>query len=532
MRALEGLQPERVFYYFEEISKIPRGSYHEKAISDYLVEYAKEHGFIYFQDELYNVVMQVPGSAGREDEEPVILQGHMDMVCEVRPGVDKDMENEGLELYVEGDYVHAKDTTLGGDDGIAVAYMLAIADDESISHPPLEFIITVSEEVGMEGANSIDLSMLKGHKMINVDSEDEGIFTTSCAGGVSAHVMIPVERTSIMSIDGANTETESDSGYAKDNVSEEKTSDDKKLSKNISWYKIAVSGLSGGHSGCEIDKGRANADKILGRVLSELLTTVKFSLVYISGGKKDNAIPIQAHALILIKEDDIIASEKVISEINSVLKNEYIKSDGNIKISLDKYDKVDDVRGVIGDMQSQFIDGGKVYVLDDESRDKIITYLMSVPDGIQNMSMSVPGLVETSLNLGILELYEDHLFAQHSVRSSVGTRKQYVVKRLTSLAAALGGSVECKGDYPAWEYRENSVVRDKAVRLYEKMYGREPVVEGIHAGLECGLLAGKISGLDCISIGPDMKDIHTYNERLSISSTKRVYEFLIEFLRE
>ena len=506
MRALEGLQPEKVFYYFEEISNIPRGSYHEKAISDYLVEFAKKHGITYYQDELYNVVMQVPASLGRENEEPVILQGHMDMVCEVRPGVDKDMEKEPLELGIDDDYVYAKDTTLGGDDGIAVAYMLAIADDESISHPPLEFIITVSEEVGMEGANGIDLSMLKGHKMINVDSEDEGVFTTSCAGGVSAHVTIPIEQRELY-------------------VSEEGTIG------NYKWYKVAVSGLVGGHSGCEIDKGRANANKVLGRVLSELLTAVNFYLVYISGGKKDNAIPIQAHAVIGISEDDLIASEKVISEINSVLKNEYIKSDENIKISLDKFDNVDDIIDAIGNMPSRFIDGEKVYVLANESRDKVITYLMSVPNGIQNMSMSVPGLVETSLNLGILELRADHLFVQHSVRSSVGTRKEYVVKRLTLLADALGGSVECKGGYPAWEYREDSEVRDKAVRLYKEMYGSEPVVEGIHAGLECGLLAGKISGLDCVSIGPDMKDIHTYNERLSISSTKRVYEFLIEFLK-
>ena len=501
MRALEGLQPERVFYYFEEISKIPRGSYHEKAISDYLVEYAKGHGIIYYQDELYNVVMQVPASAGREDEEPVILQGHMDMVCEVRPGVDKDMEKEGLELYVEGDYVHAKDTTLGGDDGIAVAYMLAIADDESISHPPLEFIITVSEEVGMEGANGINLSMLKGHKMINVDSEDEGVFTMSCAGGVSAHVSIPISTV-----------------FAPDNTK---------------WYELSVSGLVGGHSGCEIDKGRANANKILGRALAELLTEVEFCIANVCGGKKDNAIPIQAQAVIGfwnmagnegLPDDE--KAKKIVEELADVLRNEYIKSDDNISIMLNKIDDIDSVDSLLSTDEKR-----TVKVPDDVSRDKIITYLMSVPNGIQNMSMSVQGLVETSLNLGILELNEDHLFAQHSVRSSVGTRKEYVVKRLTSLAAALGGSVECKGDYPAWEYREDSKVRDKAVRLYEKMYGREPVVEGIHAGLECGLLAGKISGLDCISIGPDMKDIHTYNERLSISSTKRVYEFLIEFLR-
>ncbi len=486
MGALQGLQPERVFYYFEEISKIPRGSYHEKAISDYLVSYAKDHDFTYFQDELYNVVMQVPGSKGRESEEPIIMQGHMDMVCEVRPGADKDMEKEGLELYVEGDYVHAKDTTLGGDDGIAVAYMLAIADDESVSHPPLEFIITVSEEVGMEGANAIDLSMLKGHKMLNLDSEDEGIFLSSCAGGVSAHVTIPVDRQDIKKI----LECEDD--------------------KDFNLYKITVSGLKGGHSGTEIDKGRANANKVLGRVISELLAEVKIALVEMSGGKKDNAIPIQAEAVVGTDKD----ISNMIDEINVVLKNEYISSDSDINVSLEAVDKKSDLKAISS-----------------ESLERVITYLMCVPNAIQNMSMSVPGLVETSLNLGILELREDQLFTQHAVRSSVTTRKEYVSKRLETLANVLGGEAVFKGSYPAWEYRENSEVRDKVISLYEKMYGEKPVVEGIHAGLECGLLSSKIPDLDCVAMGPNILDIHTYNERLSISSTKRVYEFIVEFLK-
>lgn len=486
MGALQGLQPERVFYYFEEISKIPRGSYHEKAISDYLVSYAKEHDFTYFQDELYNVVMQVPGSKGRESEEPIIMQGHMDMVCEVRPGADKDMEKEGLELYVEGDYVHAKDTTLGGDDGIAVAYMLAIADDESVSHPPLEFIITVSEEVGMEGANAIDLSMLKGHKMLNLDSEDEGIFLSSCAGGVSAHVTIPVDRQDITKV----LECENDKDY--------------------NLYKITVSGLKGGHSGTEIDKGRANANKVLGRVISELLAEVKIALAEMSGGKKDNAIPIQAEAVIGTDKD--ISS--ILDEINIVLKNEYSSSDSDINVSLEVIDKKTDIKAISS-----------------ESLERVITYLMCVPNAIQNMSMSVPGLVETSLNLGILELRENQLFTQHAVRSSVTTRKEYVSKRLETLANVLGGEAVFKGSYPAWEYRENSEVRDKVISLYEKMYGEKPVVEGIHAGLECGLLSSKIPDLDCVAMGPNILDIHTYNERLSISSTKRVYEFIVEFLK-
>ena len=490
MRALEGLQPEKVFYYFEEISKIPRGSYHEKAISDYLVEYAKQHDFTYCQDKLYNIVMQVPASSGRENEDPVILQGHMDMVCEVRPGVDIDMEKEPLQLLVDGDYVCAKDTTLGGDDGIAVAYMLAIADDESVSHPPLEFIITVSEEVGMEGANGIDLSMLNGHKMLNVDSEDEGVFTTSCAGGVSAHVTIPVTRSDVSEL----IKGEDDKSYR--------------------LKRIIISGLKGGHSGTEIDKGRANSNKLLGRVLSELSGEADYALAEVSGGKKDNAIPIRSEAVILTNED----ISDFLLRINKVLKNEYISCDPDIEVT------VEDINDSYNKSEISFLSA--------DSKDKVIAYLCCVPDGVQNMSMSVPGLVETSLNLGILKLFKDHLFAQHAVRSSVTTRKEYVVKQLETLAYTLGGKVECKGEYPAWEYREDSKVRETAVKLFEEMYGKKPVVEGIHAGLECGLLSAKIPNLDCISIGPDMNDIHTYNERLSISSTKRVYEFLLRFLEE
>ena len=501
MRSLEGIEPEKVFYYFEEISRIPRGSYHEKAVSDYLVGFAKERNITCYQDKLYNVVMQVPASKGRENEEPVILQGHMDMVCEVRPGVYKDMEKEGLELMVDGDYVYAKDTTLGGDDGIAVAYMLAIADDESISHPPLEYIITVSEEVGMEGANGIDLSMLKGHRMLNLDSEDEGIFLSSCAGGVSAHVTIPVSWVSIPD-------------------------------QPDMWYRLSVTGLLGGHSGCEIDKGRANANKLLGRALNEILTKVNFVVADLRGGKKDNAIPILAEAIIGIVNDDQDSEEKlnsVINELNGILKNEYAVSDPDVMIKLEKQTEI---ASTDSDSDVRIIqNGNSAYVLSNESRDKVTTYLMTVPDGIQNMSMSVKGLVEASLNIGILELKKDHLFAQHAVRSSVTTRKEYVVRQLEELASVLGGNVELKGDYPAWEYVEDSEVRKRAVKLWEKMYGKKPVVEGIHAGLECGLLAAKISGLDCVAMGPDITDIHTYNERLSISSTKRVYDFVVEFLK-
>lgn len=487
MGVLSDLEPNRVFYYFEEISKIPRGSYHEKAISDYLAAYAKKQGFQCIQDDLYNIIMFVPASTGYEKEEPLIIQGHMDMVCEKTPDAVIDMEREGLTILHDENYVYAKDTTLGGDDGIAIAYMLAIAESDEIAHPPLELIVTVSEEVGMDGANHIDLSMLKGHRMLNLDSEDEGVFLTSCAGGLSIRSTLPVSRN---------------------------------MTKPLCWYEICVAGLLGGHSGCEIDKGRANANHVLGRVLFELQKKVNYSLFDLDGGKKDNAIPNMATAIIGIEKEDYEKAAAVIENMESVLKAEYAKSDAGIVLQIKNADS-DFSLAVCEKM-----------AVDPVCLDNILTLLMTLPGGIQDMSMSVPGLVETSLNLGIMKLEEDHLYLQHAIRSSVTTKKQYVADKVECLVKSIGGKVERKGEYPAWEYQEESVVRPKAVRLYEKMYGKKPVVEGIHAGLECGILAGKIDNLDCVAMGPDILDIHTTMERLDIASTKRVYEFLLEYLKE
>jgi len=483
MGILSELEPKRVFHYFEEICAIPHGSYNEKQISDYLVAYAKEHGFEHYQDGLYNVIMLIPASEGYENEEPIILQGHMDMVCEKKPGSTIDMDKEGLQLAIDGDYVYAKDTTLGGDDGIAIAYMLAIAEDKTILHPPLEYIITVSEEVGMDGAAGIDLSMLKGNRMLNIDSEEEGIFLTSCAGGVSTYVNIPVV-----------WETTND----------------------LKWYEVTVSGLMGGHSGVEINKERANSNKVMGRVLYELKDKISYKLHVLEGGSKDNAIPLYTSAIIGINQEDEAVAKSVIAELNAVLKAEYAVSDSGIELAFAACDEKVDNK----------------LTLDDKSLSNVLSFLMTVPNGVQAMSMSVPGLVETSLNMGVMKLTEEGLSTQYAVRSSVTTRKYHVVNQLVSLANSLGGRVECKGEYPAWEYKQESVVRERVVELYKDMYGNEPVMEGIHAGLECGLLADKIPNLDCVSMGPNILDIHTPAERLSISSTKRVYEFILAFLKQ
>lgn len=481
MGVLSGLEPERVFYYFEKICQIPHGSYHEKAISDYLVSFAKAHGLKVYQDEFYNVLMFVDASEGYENEEPVILQGHMDMVCEKKAEAQIDMEKEGLQLQKDEKYVYAKDTTLGGDDGIAIAYMLAIAESKEIAHPPLELIITVSEEVGMEGAANIDLSMLKGRRMLNLDSEEEGIFLSSCAGGMTICSTIPVQR--------------------------------KQVSDKV-WYELSVEGLLGGHSGCEIDKGRANAIRILGRVLFELNKELSYTLWNIEGGKKDNAIPLLAVAGIGIEQKELLSLQQFVMKWEKILQDEYIKTDTGIKLVLRAAKQVQTVECLVK-----------------ESLDNMLALLMTLPEGIQGMSQSVKGLVETSLNLGIMRLEQEKLFLQHSIRSSVTTKKKFVAEQVECLVKQFGGSVERKGEYPAWEYREESVVRPRAIALYERMYQKTPVVEGIHAGLECGLLAEKLPGLDCVAMGPDILDIHTTAERLDIESTRRVYEFLIEYLK-
>lgn len=481
MGVLTGLDPKGVFRYFEEICNIPHGSYNEKEISNYLVAYAKEHDFQYWQDDLYNVVMKVPASKGREEEAPLIMQGHMDMVCEKTADSDFDFEKDGLNLAIDGDYIYAKDTTLGGDDGVAVAFMLAIGDDSTISHPELEFIITVSEEVGMEGASAIDLSMLRGTQMLNLDSEEEGIFLCSCAGGLSAVSKVPVEREAI---------------------------------SNATTVDITVEGLQGGHSGCEIDKERGNANILLGRVLNEIMKSCNISLAHIEGGKKDNAIPVLATATLVIEEKDIPDLTKTCDAMNQVLKKEYELSDAKVNVTVSDARKLD-----------------QVMVITEKSMKNIISLLMVIPNGVMAMSTSVKGLVETSLNLGILRLEQNELYLQHAIRSSVTSRKFYVYDRVKALIENIGGSCEMQGEYPAWEYKTESAVRPKVIELYKKLYNKEPVMEGIHAGLECGLLAEKIKDLDCVAMGPDILDIHTTAERLSISSTKRVYEFLIEYMK-
>ncbi|MDE7434730.1 MAG: aminoacyl-histidine dipeptidase [Lachnospiraceae bacterium] len=482
MGVLSELEPKKVFHYFEEISRIPRPSYHEEKISDYLVEFARARGLEYYQDELKNVIIIKEAAPGYEDVEPLILQGHMDMVCEKEPGCTIDFERDGLELCIEGDDITARGTTLGGDDGIAVAYALAILDSDDIPHPRLEFICTVAEEVGMDGAMGLDVSMLKGRKLLNLDSEEEGIMLVSCAGGCSAQCILPMEW---------------------EQVSGQKMT-------------IEVSGLKGGHSGTEIDKGRANANVLMGRILLELEGSFPYRIVSLAGGSKDNAIPRESRVQLVLPDHMAAQMSEQTAQIAETLCREYSTSDPDICVK------------VTGD-EAQGVDT-EVSALTESKSHQAVALLNILPNGIQRMSDDIRGLVETSLNLGVLLLKEDELSLRYAVRSSVGSAKEYLLRQLSLITGEMGGNMACSGNYPAWEYRKDSVLREDMIRIFQEMYGREPQVEAIHAGLECGILAGKIEDLDCVSIGPDMQGVHTTEEKLSISSTRRTWDYVLRVI--
>ena len=476
MRALENCEPKRVFYYFEELCKIPHGSGNTKQISDYLVSFAKEHGLEYVQDEMNNVVIYKPATEGYEDAPAVILQGHMDMVCEKRPDVDHDFTKDPLNISVKDGYVTANGTTLGGDDGIAVAYGLALLESKDLAHPALEVLITVDEEIGLLGAEGFDCSVLKGKRLINLDSEAEGSLWISCAGGLSGISTIPVQR----------VEAEGQKAAVK------------------------ITGLMGGHSGAEIDKKRANANVLMGRFLYTLQKEAAYEIISLAGGQKDNAITREADAELLV--EDVNAVKACAEKVQKGFREEYAGTDEGITIEITD------------------LGASSARVLHPTSREKVLFFLMEVPFGIQKMSGSIDGLVETSTNIGIVKLGEDEFLGSSSVRNSVEAAGAALSDKICYLTEFLGGDYTVQGAYPAWEYRKDSPLRDQMVEVYEEMYGEKPNVVAIHAGLECGLFYKKIEGLDCVSLGPNMKDIHTSEEVLDIASTERVWKYLVKVL--
>ena len=476
MQVLEHLEPKQVFSFFEAMCAIPHGSRNTKAISDWCVAFAKERGLEHYQDEANNVIIIKPAAPGYEAAQPIILQGHLDMVCEKAAGCPKDMDREGLDLAIDGDYVYAKGTTLGSDDGIAVAMAMAILDDKSLPAPRIEAVFTTDEEIGLLGATALDVSPLKGREMLNLDSEAEGIFTVSCAGGNTTACILPVTRTAFA---GAT-------------------------------LTVTVGGLTGGHSGAEIHKGRANSNMLMGRVLRTLAQKMDLRIQRVDGGLKDNAIPVETRATLVVS--DLQAAEQLAGEMEKTLQNEYRTTDPALFVRAEA-------------AQSTQLP------LDQASTGKVICMLQCLPNGIEAMSAEIHGLVQTSLNMGILVTEEDVVRASYSVRSSVDSQKQMLKERLSCLMEQLGGRVEFSGEYTGWQYQEHSPLRERMVAVFQEQYGKAPKIEAIHAGLECGIFAGKMPGLDCVSIGPDLLEIHTPREKMSISSVQRVWAFLLEVLK-
>lgn len=476
---LEQIDYKTIFHYFEEISKVPRGSYHNEKISDYLVQFAKERGIAYRQEKCGNVIFWKPASPDCRSGKTVMMQGHMDMVC-VCEDDSHDFKTEGLNLQIQGDWLEAEKTTLGGDDGIALAYILAVFADDTLTHPALEAVITVDEEVGMEGASALDASGLKADYLINIDNEEEGVLLVSCAGGASVDVF--VEGT-----------LEKRSGTP---------------------VEICLSGLCGGHSGTEIDKHPANASILLGRLLQGVQDDIY--LKTITGGDKDNVITAKATATILCTGDASVVCERL-QQRKEQLCQEFVAAEPDLTIEV--------VPGEKKEME----------VFSSCFTKQLLDYLNLTITGVQVMSAQVPGMVESSLNLGIVKTEFGKIHLAYSVRSQKETYRDYMISQIRALVSHIfvgetKAEAIVRGEYPAWDYKEDSVLREVMISCYEKRFGEDPCVEGIHAGLECGILLQKLPNLDIVSMGPEIRDIHTVKERLSISSAKRNYDYLLDVL--
>lgn len=481
MKILKNLEPKAVFEYFEEISNIPRGSGNEKAISDYLLNFGKSLGLQSIQDEALNIIIKKPGTKGYENAPTVIIQGHIDMVCEKNNGVEHDFEKDPLKLRIVDDYIYATDTTLGADNGIAVAYAMALLSSNDIPHPPLEVLLTTDEETGMSGAMAIKKEYIDGKILINLDNEEEGYLLVSCAGGIRSKATINVDYKDV---------------------------------NNKKILKINISGLKGGHSGMDIIKERGNSNKILGRVLKGLSSEVKFNLVSLNGGSKNNAIPREAEAIISVEINDESKVIDIVNNWNTIISNELRTQDPGFKM---------EVSAVNNETNKEFTD---------EATKKVIDLLYLYPNGINTKSVEIDGLVESSTNLGVLSTNEGIVEFDSAIRSSVPSLKEEIVLRSKTIVELLGGEFSTTADYPAWEYNPNSQIREICQKVHKEMYGKEAEIVAIHAGVECGLFNEKLGNLDMISFGPNLYDVHTPDEHMSITSVRNCYEYLKAVLKE
>ena len=480
MAALSGIKPEKVFYYFEKLCSVPHGSGNTRIISDLCVGFAKELGLKYRQEACNNVIIWKDGSKGYENAAPIIMQGHIDMVCAKTDDCTKDMARDGLDVRTDGEWVWADKTSLGGDNGIAVAMILAILSDETLAHPPIEAVFTVDEEVGMDGAFALDCSDLKGRKLLNLDSEEEGVFTVSCAGGARLDCTLAAAREA--------------------------------LGEKYQGYRVTISGLKGGHSGMNIKDGRGNANCLMGRTLySAMERCPSLRVGDLTGGEFDNVICLRNDALVAVSKEEAGAFEAFIKEFDATLRNEYAITDGGIALACEK--------------------AALSSAVSAQETSRFLHVLLALPQGVQEMSADFPGLVQTSLNLGVMHMDEQGLYFSYSVRSSIASQKEMLIQRVKAIVGYAGGTVSVRSSYPGWQYDRSSALRKQVEEVYRDLTGREGKIEATHGGLECGLLIEKIPGLDALSMGPEMHDVHSVNERLNVASTERVYALVCELLK-
>ncbi len=473
----EGLEPRRVLELFEEISAIPRASGHEAAIAAWIEKFAKERGCFCLRDKSNNVFVRVPASAGREREAAVLIQGHTDMVCEKNSGTRHDFDRDGLELYVEDGWLRARGTTLGGDDGAAVAIMLAVIDGGLASHPTVECLFTTDEEVGLLGAGSFDYSVVTAKSMINLDSEEECSVIAGCAGGVRSDLRVPVKRQPMR-------------GEA---------------------LKISVTGLCGGHSGENINCGRLNASKLMGRLLLAASRKMRVNLISVSGGSKDNAIPREAFAEISVANGER-AARAVMNEVSRV-RGELRDEDAGLTVSC----------SIAADVPE--------HMMTAETTRRVLGVLGTVQNGVIEMSRDVPELVGFSRNLGVVATEEDSVSFVFSSRSALDSQLDASVDSLDALAAVVGGTTRHYSRYPGWSYAQRSPLRSKYLKAATRVLGYEPKVTVIHAGLECGIIKSKLPKLDMVSTGPDMRGIHSPDEAMSIASLGNIWNIIGEILK-
>lgn len=467
-----------VFRYFEEICAIPHGSGNMDAISDYCVRFAQENGLRVLTDGAKNVVIFKSGTKGYENAEPIILQGHLDMVCQKREDIAFDFEKDGIKTYTDGDFIKAKGTTLGADNGIAVAMIMSVLASRDLPHPPIEAVFTTDEEIGMVGAKKLDFSVFKGKRMINLDSEEAGILTVSCAGGSDFKLFMPTEKTAL----------------------------------HGTKVLLEIGGLKGGHSGVDIDKCRVNANMLAARILNQAKKITDFNIIKINGGTKNNAIPFSCKAELVVEDAESFINKT--KEYISALKNEIGDREEACLINLTAETE--------GDFE----------VLTPNARDKLIYLLLTTPNGVVDMSAQIEDLVETSLNLGILSTEENGIVMQYALRSNKSSALTFLEDRMTAFAEYNGCKAQISCRYEPWEFKKDSGLRKLYSEAFCERFGREIKVSAIHAGLECAVFAGEIEGLDCISVGPDMFDVHTVNERLSISSAAEIFELLCDVLKK